>query len=416
MDIQLEKKHPLLKYKYYILAAIALLAFFIYLFIVSRGPSRLRFDEENLQIVEITQDKFLEYLDIEGLAQPKLVVRLNTLEGGTVERIVAEEGSMLKKGDTVLILSNAELMRTMNDEADELEKQNMSYEEKVLQMERRSSELRRTTLSTLHNQEKMHKQHILDKEEYEMGIKSKAQFNISSDDYNFNKENAALLLEELKHDSLMNIIQKDLMKNDLRREEKRFTRNRSRLENLIVRSSISGQLSHVSVTVGDKVGAESSIGELKVIDELKLKTKVSEYYIDRISLGLPASVMYLDKKYELKITKINPEIKDRQFDVDFVFVDEVPDNIRVGKSYRIQIELGQPEDAVVVDKGSFYQATGGQWIFKLNEAGDKAVKTEISVGRQNPRKYEILGGLKAGDKVIISGYDNFGDAQELILK
>jgi HlyD family secretion protein len=158
-----------------------------------------------------------------------------------------------------------------------------------------------------------------------------------------------------------------------------------------------------------------NIGELKVVDQIKISTKVSEYYIDRIVVGLPATITYQGEKYPLKITKINPEIRDRQFEVDLVFTDNFLDNVRIGKSYRVQIELEQPEDALVIPKGNFFQTTGGQWIFKLNAAGDRARKTPLSIGRQNPRQYEILEGLKPGEQVIITGYDNFGDAEEIIL-
>lgn len=416
MDIAIKKKSPLLKYKYYILTGIVLAGVLLYLFFSSLGGSRLRYDSDNLQISEVKQDKFLDYLDVEGIAQPKLTVKLNSFENGTVDRIVAEEGSMLKKGDTILILKNPELIRTIEDERDDLNKQQVSYEEKNLQMKRKSSELKRNTLKTVYDLERLGKQYNLDKEEYQIGIKSKAQLEVASDDYNFNQKNAKLLLDELKHDSLMNIIQTDLMKTDLNREEKKYMRSRERLENLIVRAPVSGQLSFMSVIPGERVTAGSSIGELKVIEDIKISTKVSEYYIDRIAIGLSASITYQDKKYELKITKINPEIKDRQFEVDLVFTGEMPDNIRIGKNYRIQIELGQPEDALVMGKGNFYQSTGGQWIFKLNDSGDKAIRTNITIGRQNPLQYEVMSGLKQGDKVIISGYDNFGDVQELILR
>jgi multidrug efflux pump subunit AcrA (membrane-fusion protein) len=166
---------------------------------------------------------------------------------------------------------------------------------------------------------------------------------------------------------------------------------------------------------GERVSAGSSIGMLKIIDQFKINTRISEYYIDRIAIGLPATVVYQDKKYPLKITKVNPEVKDRQFEVDLVFTEEQPDNIRIGKNYRIQIELGQPEDALVIPKGNFFQTTGGQWIFKLNSSGNKAVKTPVSIGRQNPQQYEILDGLNPGDRVIVTGYGNFGDAEEVVL-
>lgn len=416
MDIPIKKKSPVLKYKYYIAGGVVLLGLLIYLIFTSVGGTRLRYNAENVQISEAKQDKFLDYLDVEGLAQPKLTVKLNSLESGIVDRIVADEGSFLQKGDTILVLNNPELIRAIGDEHDDLEKQQISYEEKKLQMQRKSSELKRTTLKTVYDLERLSKQYNLDKEEFNIGIKSKAQLEVASDDYSFNQKNAKLLLEELRHDSLMNIIQTDLMRNDLSREEKKFARSRDRLDNLLVRAPMSGQLSFISVIPGERVGAGSNIGELKVIEDIKLTTKVSEYYIDRIAIDLPATITYQNEKYPLKIVKINPEIKDRQFDVDLVFTDKKPENIRIGKSYRLQIELGQPEDALIVDKGNFYQSTGGQWVFKLNESGTKAIKTNITIGRQNPRQYEVLEGLSSGDKIIISGYDNFGDAQELILK
>jgi multidrug efflux pump subunit AcrA (membrane-fusion protein) len=416
MDIQLKKKHPVIKYKYYILTGLVVTALIIYILISMGGPSKLRYEVENLQIAEIKQGKFLEYVDLEGIAQPKMTIKINVDETGIVDSIVAEEGSMLTQGDIILILKNLELQRTIEDEKDELEKKRVSHEEKLLAMERKSSELRRQTLKTVYDLERLTKQYNLDKEEYQMGIKSKSELDVASDEFNFQNKNTTMLLDELKNDSLMNNIQAELMENDMGREEKRYLRSRERLDKLTVRAPISGQLSFINAVYGERINSGASIGEQKVINHLKISTKVSEYYIDRISIGLPATVIYQNKKFRLKITKINPEIKERMFEVDLVFINEVPDNIRIGKTYRIQIELGQPEDALIMDKGNFYQSTGGQWIFKLDKTGNKAIRTNILVGRQNPSQYEVLEGLSEGDKVIISGYSSFGDAQELVLK
>jgi RND family efflux transporter MFP subunit len=415
MDIQLKKKHPVVKYKYYIATGLVMVSLIIYLLVTTSGPSRLRYDIENLQIVEVKQGKFMEYIDPEGIAMPKMTIKINSIESGTVDSIVAEEGSMLKQGDVILILKNPELKRNIEDEKDELEKKKVAHQEKLLQMERRSSELRRSILKTIYDLDRLDKQYKLDQEEYQMGIKSKAQLEVASDEFNFQQQNTTMLLNELKNDSLMNIIQADLMESDMYREEKRYGRSLEKLDNLIIRAPIDGQLSFISAIYGEKISAGASIGEQKVINDLKINTKISEYYIDRIFIGSPATVSYLNKKYSLKITKLNPEIKDRTFEIDLVFTDEVPDNIRIGKTYRIQIELGQPEDAIIIDKGNFYQSTGGQWIFKLDKSGSRATKTNITVGRQNPGQYEILEGLSVGDKVIISGYASFGDAQELKL-
>lgn len=416
MDIKIEKRPFWLRYKYYLIGLFLVLVLLGYLAFISAGPSRLRQELDQLQVSEAKDGRFLEYLDVEGLVQPKLTVKLNSFESGIVERIVAEDGSLLKRGDTILVLSNPELLRTIEDERDELEKQQITNREKQLQMEQKTSELKRNTMKTAYDLNRLSKQHELDKEEYAIGIKSKAQLDVSSDEYTYNQKNARLLLDELRQDSTKNSIEKELLQNDRIRGEKRYARSLERLQGLVVRAPIDGQLSFLSVIPGEKVNAGTNIGELKEMEQMKLTASVSEYYIDRISLGLPASITYQDRKYNLKITRINPEIKDRLFEVDLIFTDSLPDNIRLGKSYRIQIEMGQPEKALTIDKGNFYQATGGQWVFVLNKAGNKAVKRDITIGRQNPLQYEILTGLQPGEKVIISGYDYFGNAQELILK
>lgn len=184
----------------------------------------------------------------------------------------------------------------------------------------------------------------------------------------------------------------------------------------MVTAPIKGQLSFVKVTPGQQVSSGESIAEIKVLDQYKIHTSLSEYYIDRITTGLPATINYQGKKYPLRITKVVPEVKDRMFDVDLVFTDDMPDNVRVGKSFRVQIELGQPEQMLIIPRGNFYQATGGQWIYKVNASKTKAVRVPLSVGRQNPQQYEITEGLRPGDWVITTGYDTFGDAEELILR
>lgn len=416
MDIQLKKKHWAIRYKYYLIAGVLFGGLLIYLLIISAGPRRLRYDADRLEIVEVRQEKFLEYLDVEGIVQPKLTIKLNTEEAGTVEEIVAENGSMLEAGEVILILKNPDLQRTIEDERDELSKTRINYREKEILMEQKIADLKRQNLETAYNLNRQAKEQVVNEEEFRIGMKSKAQYEVATEDYQFNKEKTKLLQEGLLRDSILNTIQTDLLRNDLTRSEKRFQRSVERLEKLLVRAPVGGQLSSINVIPGEKLGAGSGIGELKIVNEIKLSTKVSEYYIDRITLGLPATITYQGEKYPLKITRINPEIRDRQFEVDLLFTDRQIDNIRIGKSYRIQIELEQPEDALVISKGNFFQSTGGQWIFKLNESGSKASRLPISIGRQNPRQYEILDGLKPGDKVIITGYDNFGEAQEIILK
>ena len=416
MDIKIEKKPWYIRHRYYLLGGTAFVIFLIYVISLSFGPRKLRIETDNIQIAEVKNDKFMEYVDVEGLVQPILTIKINTREAGSVERIIGEEGTMMEKGDSILVLSNPDLLRSIEDQRDEWEKQRITYKEKEIEMEQKSLTLKQQTLQTQYEMNRLTKSFALDKEEYKMGIKSKAQLEVSEDEYNYKLQNSALQMESLRHDSAVTLIRKDLLKNDLEREQKKFTRSLERMNNLVVTAPIAGQLSFVKVTPGQQVASGESIAEIKVLDQYKIHTSLSEYYIDRITTGLPATINYNGKRYPLKITKVVPEVKDRMFDVDLIFTGEMPDNVRVGKSFRVQIELGQPEQAIVIPRGNFYQVTGGQWVYKVNASKTKAIKVPLTIGRQNPQQYEITEGLQPGELVVVTGYDTFGDAEELILK
>ena len=416
MDIKIEKKPWYIRHRYYLLGGTAFVIFLIYVISLSFGPRKLRIETDNIQIAEVKNDKFMEYVDVEGLVQPILTIKINTREAGSVERIIGEEGTMMEKGDSILVLSNPDLLRSIEDQRDEWEKQRITYKEKEIEMEQKSLTLKQQTLQTHYEMNRLTKSFALDKEEYKMGIKSKAQLEVSEDEYNYKLQNSALQMESLRHDSAVTLIRKDLLKNDLEREQKKFTRSLERMNNLVVTAPIAGQLSFVKVTPGQQVASGESIAEIKVLDQYKIHTSLSEYYIDRITTGLPATINYQGKRYPLKITKVVPEVKDRMFDVDLIFTGEMPDNVRVGKSFRVQIELGQPEQAIVIPRGNFYQVTGGQWVYKVNASKTKAIKVPLTIGRQNPQQYEITEGLQPGELVVVTGYDTFGDAEELILK
>ena len=415
MDIQLKKRPWYIRYKYYLLAAAIFVGFSIYVVTISVGPRQQRIDIESIQIAAVETGRFMEYVDVEGLVQPILTIQVNTKEGGFVDRIVAEEGAMLQQGDTILTLVNPDLERTISDKRDEYEKQLVTYREREINMEKQTLNLRQQILSAQYELRRLKKNYELTKEEFAMGIKSKAELEVAEEDYNFNLQKAALQMEGLQHDSVASTLSRQMLQSDREREHKKFARELEKLNDLVVRAPISGQLSYIKATPGQQIGSNNNIGEIKVLDQYKIHTSLSEYYIDRVTNGLPATILYQNKRYPLKITKVVPEVKDRSFDVDLVFADEMPENVRVGKSYRVQIELGQPEEAVVIPRGNFYQSTGGQWIYKVNEAGDRAFRTAITIGRQNPQQYEVTTGLKPGDRVITTGYDQFGDAEVLVL-
>ena len=413
MDIKLTKRPWYIRHKYYIALGAVLLAFLIYNVITFFGPTTVHTDADDVKIGEVKNDDFREYVDVEGLVQPIMTIKVNSRENGSVARIVAEEGTMLNIGDTILVIDNPDLQRTIEEERLAWEKQQINHRLQQYQMEQKSLSLRQQSLQAEYDMERLSKSYTLDKEEAQMGIKSKAQLEVAEDEYEYNIKKTRLTLESLRHDSAVNVIQRTLLDNELETSRNRYQRTLQRQSDLVVTAPVSGQLSFVNATIGQRIGAGEAIADIKVLDSYKIQVSLSEYYIDRITTGLPASVTYQGKEYPLRISRVVPEVKDRTFTAELTFTADMPDNARVGKSYRIQIELGKPEKAIVIPRGDFYNVTGGRWIYRLNESGDKAVRVPITIGRQNPQQYEVLEGLQPDDRILISGYEKFGDAEQV---
>jgi len=415
MDKPLPKRSVWVRYRLYLSAITVFCAFIMFVIYNLSGVKKLRIDINKIGITEVKETKFLDYVDAEGIVQPIFTIKLNVLEAGMVQQLVAEEGAMLHKGDTILVMNNPELNRIIEEQEDEWQKQRILYQERRLEMEQKTILLKQQTLQAEFELNRLEKDYLLGEEEFKMGVKSKAQLEVQRDEYAFKARSTALLLDGLKQDSSATCLRRELMENDLERARKNRLHTGKRLDNLVVRAPMDGQLSFLNVTLGQRVGQAENIGEIKVMDNYKINTLLSEYYIDRIMVGLPASVTYQGKKYPLRVSKVVPEVKDRQFKVDLVFTGEKPENVRIGKSYRVQVELGLPETAIVIPRGDFYQSTGGHWIYKLNQSGNKAIRTSITVGRQNPVQYEILSGLNSGERVVVNGYARLGEVEELII-
>ena len=416
MDRILPKKSFFQKYKYYVIVVVLSIFFFVYVFATLLQGKKIRIDKDKIQIAKIEELPFLDYVDTEGIVLPISTIRINTLEQGFVSRIVSEEGAFIKKGDTILILENPELNRIIEEQLSEWEKQRILYREKQMEMQQKTILLKQQALQARYELNRLHKDFTLGEEEFKMGIKSKAQLEVQKEEFTYKTQSTLLQLENLKHDSISTKLRYELMNNDLQRAHKQTKHIQKRLDNLIVRAPIDGQLSFLNVTLGQQISMSENVGEIKVIDNFKIRTRLSEHYIDRISVGLPAAITYQNEKFPLRVAKVVPEVKERQFEVDLVFIGKKPDNVRIGKNFRLQIELGQPETTIVMPRGDFFQTTAGQWIFKLNESETKAVKVPIHIGRQNPAQYEVIDGLKAGDKVIIGGYNHLTEVETIEIR
>ncbi len=416
MDTPLPPKPWYIKYRTRIILGAMFSAMVIWLFAAAiRGRQHVA-PADSYTIATVVNEPFLEYIDVEGIVQPIQTILINARESGSVERIVAEEGAMLDEGDTILVLSNPELLRTIDDERDEWANQQRNYHEQEIEMEQRSITLRQQALEARHEMARLDKSLRQSREEHRMGIKSRAELEVAEEDYAYQREKQALTMQSLRHDSATTILKREMLRANRNATDKRLSRTTHRTAGLVVRAPIAGQLSFLNVTLGQQVGANGNIGEIKVISRQKIHTQLSEYYVERIATGLPAHILHDGTKYPLRVSKVVPEVKDRKFVCDLVFTGDKPGNIRLGKSYRVNIELDAPDSALVIPRGDFYQNTQGEWIYKLSPNGKTAHRVAIETGRQNPQQYEIITGLHAGDRIIVSGYSSLGYVDELILK
>ena len=416
MDIPRKPRPWYVKYLYPMLAGIAFLAFATYMIVLSFSPRRLRLDSETCRVADVANAPFREFVDVEGIVQPIQTVQVNALESGFVERIVAEEGTMLQAGDTILILSNPELLRSTFDEQEEWQNSERNYREQEIEMQQKSITLRQQALDAEHQMAALDKSLRQSREEFRMGIKSKAELDVAEEEYRYQMKRTGLQMESLRHDSAATRLKREMLRANREASARKLSRSSGRTAHLVVRATVAGQLSYLGVVLGQQVAAGESVGSIKVLTEYKVRASLSEYYIDRITTGLPAHIQQEAQKYPLRISKVVPEVKDRNFPCDLIFTAEKPTNIRLGKSYRVQIELGKPEKCLVLPRGNFYQHTAGQWIYRLSPDGTTARKTPVKIGRQNPQQYEVLSGLQPGDKVLVSGYENLGDAEVLLLE
>ena len=416
MDIKLPPKKWYVKYRIHMIAGLLGVALIILLVKVSTGPRVIRVSSESVQTGMVTLGDFSEYINAEGTLQPIQTLKIYTREGGYVERIVAQDGAMVHKGDTILVLSDPDLERTIQDARNQWRKQDRSFRTQIIEMQQRDISLQRSIMQTQYELSRLEKQHALDQEEYKMGFKSKAQLEVADDEYNYKLKSTQLEIESRRQDSVLNAIRREAMQDELEDARRQLARSEARLKDLVITAPADGQLSGMSLEPGLRVGAGSAIGDVKRMDAFRMKLSINEYYIDKVEVGCPATITYEKKTYPMEVSGTVPEIKSGSFDIYLVFTDSIPDNARIGKSYQARIELGGQAQSVIVPKGNFYNYTHGQWVFRLNEQGTRAVRVPVSIGRQNPRQYEVLEGLNPGDVIITTGYDRIADADEVVLE
>ena len=390
-----------------------LLVFVIYL-IARPNNKTLRVDKDTVTISNAVKGEFNDYIRISGRVQPMTTIQLSPQEGGIVEKILIEEGSPVKAGDAILILNNDNLdLQILNSEAELAEKENILRNTQI-QMEQQKLDVRQNVLEYGTNVERLRRAYEQQKALYEDKLIAKEEYLKAEEDYNLALQKYNLMTERSRQDSLYRGTQIDRMEESLENMQLNMSMIRRRKSNLIVKAPIDGELGLLDVVLGQSIAAGTKIGQINSVGLYKVEAQIDEHYIDRVVAGLEATFERQGETYSTVIRKVYPEVRDGKFKADFKFDGEQPDNIRSGQTYYLNLQLGQPEEAVIIPRGTFYQKTGGKWIYVVNKEGTKAVKREIRIGRQNPQYYEVLEGLEPGEKVITSGYDTYGDSDVLV--
>ena len=390
-----------------------LLVFVIYL-IARPNNKTLRVNKDTVTISSAVKGEFNDYIRISGRVQPMTTIQLSPQEGGIVEKILIEEGSPVKAGDTILILNNDNLdLQILNSEAELAEKENILRNTQI-QMEQQKLDVRQNVLEYGTNVERLRRAYEQQKALYEDKLIAKEEYLKAEEDYQLALQKYNLMTERSRQDSLYRGTQIDRMEESLENMQLNMSMIRKRKSNLIVKASIDGELGLLDVVLGQSIAAGTKIGQINSVGLYKVEAQIDEHYIDRVVAGLEATFERQGETYSTVIRKVYPEVRDGKFKADFKFDGEQPDNIRSGQTYYLNLQLGQPEETVIIPRGTFYQKTGGKWIYVVNKEGTKAVKREIRIGRQNPQYYEVLEGLEPGERVITSGYDTYGDSDVLV--
>lgn len=394
---------------------IAILVILIASMLLRNNVSTMRVNHEAITISEVKSGLFNDYVRVTGQVLPMTTMQISPLETGVVKEIYIEEGAKVKAGDPILLLSNENLnLQILNAEADLAEKDNMlrntliSMEQQKLTNQQDILQLEidvRRYLRTYKSQKQLYADNLISKEDY-----LRAQ-----EDYSLAKDRLSLVKHRAVQDSLYRSIEVKQMQESLDNMRVHMMMIRKRKDNLLVKAPIDGELGLLDVVLGQSVSEGSKIGQINNLSSYKIEAQFDEHYIDRITTGLEADFERQNEKFRAVIRKVYPEVRDGKFKADFKFSGEQPDNIRSGQTYYMNLQLGQPEKAILIPRGSFYQNTGGQWIYVISKNGKEAYKREIRIGRQNPQYYEVIDGLKPGDKVITSSYDNFGNNERLVL-
>ncbi len=416
MDRKIAKKPIYKKSKFWYSAFGAAIFLILIIMILADTGSKLNVEADKITISTVSEGDFQEFIPITGNVLPKTTIYLDAIQGGAVEKIFVEEGAKLKKGDKILKLSNSSLQLMVLQQESSIYEQMNNLRNLRLSIQQNSNNLEQRFNDVNYNLVKSKRTYNRQKMMWAKKLISQQEYEDARDEYNLYQAQMRLAAENFKKDSLLKESQLRQIDDGLKRLNTNLKLVRENLENLTIKAPIDGQLTALDAEIGQSKSPGNKLGQIDVLDGFKVRAMIDEYYIARVKKGQEASVTISGNDYRLAVQKVYPEVKDGRFEVDMLFIGNEPEGIRRGQTLQIRLELSELTKAVMVPRGGFYQKTGGQWIFVVDPSGDFAVKRDIKLGRQNTEYYELLDGLKPGEKVITSSYDNFGEVDKLIIK
>lgn len=414
MDRRLEKKRGLQKrHLVWIIGGLAFL-FLIYKILTVSGTKTLRVDTDKITIGSVSRGEFMDYIRVSGQVEPIATIYLDAEEGGRVKERLIEEGAMVKRGDILLKLENRTLYQAiMSSESDLAQKENMLRQTRI-NFENQMIETQRRMLLSQFEIQKKKRNYQQQEALYNEKLVPAESWQQAREDYEYACGEQLINERKAKNDSLIMVSEMSLLTEDLAKMRRTLQLVYERLDNLNVKAPVDGQLGMLDAEIGQSIGQGTRIGQINVLTNFKVQALIDEHYIDRVRQGLTGSFERQNITHTLTVRKVYPEVRQGQFRIDMVFDGETPQNIRTGQTYYINLELGQPEERVIVPRGNFFQSTGGQWVFVLDKSGSFATKRNIRLGKQNPQFYEVIEGLRPGEQVITSGYENFGNSDRIV--
>ncbi len=416
MDIKLEKKKGL-KPKHYGYMALGILVLFVgWRLLFSSSVSTFRTEKDRLTIAAITAGKFDDYITINGNVAPIATIYMDAYEGGRVAEKLIEEGTMVKKGDIILKLENMSLYEQILASESNLALKQNDLRSTRLTFDARQVEGRRSLATASTDLQRLKRNFEQNEVLYADELISREIYLTSKENYELAQKQFEIIKLQTEQDDELRKTSLSGLDTDLQRMQQTLSMVYERLDHLNVRAPADGQLGFLDAEIGQNIAQGERIGQINVLTDFKIEAEIDEHYIDRVKRDLSATLERNDREYTLRLRKVYPEVRNGRFKVDLVFTDEKPETIRAGQSYNIKLQLGASSDALLLPKGGFFQNTGGQWIFVLDQDGGSAIKRSIRVGKQNSRYYEVLDGLEDGEQVITSNYDSFGEAERIVFK